>query len=657
MVRYLVITTAIIGSFLSSPAVAQDAELKEMLGLSLEELTVYVASKRNEAITDAPGIVTVITKDDMEHYGANTLFDVIQRVPNIDINRVSLTPTGGSPTIRGQSPTGVSNRLLHLIDGRPFRESQLGGWNLPLYRAFPLEMIERIEVIRGPGSVLYGSNAFSGVINIVTKKPDRIENQGTYLSATYGSFNTKITENTYRAYNEDHDFSMSAAFKFLDSAGWDYALTDINGVSDSQRLAKDGWSGYLRNEYKNLTINAYKAQVETNTQGLLPSWPFGIHKIEREFLDIGYVQPISGDWKASFNITYNGFENHATDGTAMLADKNNFHDILYEVSVSGSLWDELNIVAGATFDDRRGTLKIGSSPFDETVEGFYVQADYKPADWVKLIGGLQFNRPESREVAAISPRLGAIVHFTPEFGGKLLYGEAFRSAVGSETRLNIPGIIGSPDLKSETIQTTEAQIFYHTSEYYGALTLYQSKTFDTIDIGVNPNGPGLTFFNGGKENHKGVELEGKAFLTDEFEIQGSFTYQAGENLTTGSNDISHQPHLMFKLGGSYASEDGYSIGIFNTYVDDVSGYRDDAPPIGKPNPPVEPTNLLTANVSVDLNTVFDWPTTMPKTGFSLYADNILDEDIYIQSATNGLNANTLPAHSGRAIYGRLSMRF
>lgn len=131
----------------------------------------------------------------------------------------------------------------------------------------------------------------------------------------------------------------------------------------------------------------------------------------------------------------------------------------------------------------------------------------------------------------------------------------------------------------------------------------------------------------------------------------------GKESLTGITDVSSAPHLMFKLGGSYVWDNGITLGIFNQYIADTVKYNTQSPPTAKPNPSVENTSLLTANVSVDLNRLFNLSDAVPKATFTLYGDNLLDEDIWFTAISDNLAVNTIPGYSGRAIYGRLSMAF
>ena len=143
--------------------------------LSLEELMemeVTTASKSPERQLDAPAIVEVLTKDELNRFGGTTLKDLLIRIPGLTAVSGYFTDRSmiGFPGDALQAPT--SRHVLLLINGRPVREVQEGGIKTAMLEAFPVDAIERIEVVKGPGSVLYGSEAFAGVINVITTTPE-----------------------------------------------------------------------------------------------------------------------------------------------------------------------------------------------------------------------------------------------------------------------------------------------------------------------------------------------------------------------------------------------------------------------------------------------------------------------------------------------------
>ena len=118
----------------------------------------------------APGATTVITAEEIERSGAANIYEVLRGVPGVDVR---YTPMGGHIAIRGTGSSPFTERVLLLVDGSPINSPDKGGFpGHPNFRGFfPLDRIQRVEIVKGPISVVYGANAFSGVINIVTRQP------------------------------------------------------------------------------------------------------------------------------------------------------------------------------------------------------------------------------------------------------------------------------------------------------------------------------------------------------------------------------------------------------------------------------------------------------------------------------------------------------
>src|SRR5205814_1297045 len=111
----------------------------------------------------------------------------------------------------------TNSHVLFLLNGRPVRESVYGGLDIPFLLAFPVETIERVEVVRGPGSVLYGSNAFTGIINVITKAATKSEGQ---VQAGYGSFET--TKLGASGGTNGADFNINGGVNHYKTHGWKF---------------------------------------------------------------------------------------------------------------------------------------------------------------------------------------------------------------------------------------------------------------------------------------------------------------------------------------------------------------------------------------------------------------------------------------------------
>ena len=148
------------------------------------EEQVVTASARTSSETRAPASLTVITEDEIRMSGAATVPEILRRVPGVDV--AEMNPSDTNISFRGFNRR-LANKVLVLVDGRSVYEDFLGGTFWPLIDV-AVPDIQRIEVIRGPGSALYGANAFSGVINIITKSGEG--NTGVRLFGQGGTQNT-----------------------------------------------------------------------------------------------------------------------------------------------------------------------------------------------------------------------------------------------------------------------------------------------------------------------------------------------------------------------------------------------------------------------------------------------------------------------------------
>ena len=625
------------------PAYAQNERLKELLLLDIEDLlTVSVASKREESVRDAPGIINVITQDDIKRYGANTIQDLLARVPNLYIAGSSFFPDN-VPSIRGQTLTHIDNHILTLLDGRPIRESFVGGINYSVYNAFPLSAVEKIEIIRGPGSVLYGTNAFAGVINIITKKGLNRENAA---QVTYGSFGTKQIETT--GYYDYAGASIYGAVKLHDNDGWDFTFTDVNNVHDTGEYGQHYHGVMVKADYHGFSFSGFKAQEKSEVLSTSFTFPFVNTTLIREMYNLGYQHEINKNWKLDFNITNNRFQ--LSDETDNTRRKN--IDYLYEVTIAGSVTDKINLVAGGTYDNRSGSFKSDVPSYGDYLIGLYGQADYRITDWLKLVAGMQMNKPEDIK-KDFSPRLGAILNFKNHWGVKLLYGEAFRSGNGTEKNSSAVFLFGNSNLKPEKIETIDAQIFYDNNKYSASLTYYQSTIKDTI-VRASLGGGKLQFQNGGEIDFHGIEFESSAQITNRFNVNGSVSYQVGED-NNGTPDIGFIPNFMAKIGADYEFDNGIVLGIHNAYYGEPASTKTFNPSVASLNPSESSHMYMTMNIHGNLGQLSGY-NALDHVEFSLYGENLLNEDVNYTEVIRKIE-NTVPQRAGRAMYGTISIKF
>lgn len=220
-----------------------------MLSPNITVAITSIASASQKTITTAPGIVSVITHEEILNSGARNLNDLLNFVPGF----VSASEIHNTTGYIARGLWSMEGKLLIMIDGIPVNNLQLGS---PIFAGqFIVDNIERIEIIRGPGSAIYGGNAELGVINIITRGPD---NKGGTITATYGllshGFGEEMGSISYGNRFKDLGVSFSGTFgentlsdkTAYDNQGQAYPMKDNSG----QKI----WSGNLGITYKDFSL-------------------------------------------------------------------------------------------------------------------------------------------------------------------------------------------------------------------------------------------------------------------------------------------------------------------------------------------------------------------------------------------------------------------
>src|SRR5687767_9575479 len=209
-----------------APPKAATIDLTTMDLESLLNIRVVTASKFAEDLGDAPGVMSVVTQDELRRFSGTTLREVLERVSGLASSTAYFTDRS-MIAARGDQTKINGGHVLFLINGRPTREVLEGGLVSDLLESFPVNALERIEIIKGPGSVLYGSNAFSAVVNLITARARgngfsisgapgtsgarRTSAEGTFACGSLGivaagQFHAKPTWNTtYRFFDPTYD--------------------------------------------------------------------------------------------------------------------------------------------------------------------------------------------------------------------------------------------------------------------------------------------------------------------------------------------------------------------------------------------------------------------------------------------------------------------
>jgi outer membrane receptor for ferrienterochelin and colicins len=658
------------GVLLLSSARADSTE-SSPLSLPLEELTkvqVVTASKTKEDVQDSPGIVEVITQDDIQRLGAISVADVLDHATSLFSLGTAVNPMG-LVSMRGDvAESSYMPRVLMLLDGRPFRDSLNGGVDAPLLFAMPLLRILRIEVVRGPGSVLYGTNAYIGVINIITRDA---KDQNIVAQAEYGSYNTRYGEVAIG--REVGDLKITAGGTVQATQGWNFNLVDEDGVQDSIPLGSFDGGGDINLEYHGLTLHNYVGFVNQSSVGEEPVWviPNVQANMLRWISDLGYTRQLAKDWKGSFNLTYNmmrlsGF--YPGDPAAQDQVDERSDDFLIETTHDIHLSNVVDLTVGGDIDVQTGKLTIGSltsqgQPFNllagpnpdplvavpfyqRALYELYAQSEFHINDDLKFIAGGQLNKVPNLDVDLV-PRLGALLSLESGFGSKLLFGQAYRNATGAENYIDEPGLLlGNNALKPETITTFEVQTSYQKKSYNVALTYFHSHQDNVISRTFPPPVPKT--INEGTITSEGLELEGHGTPIRILTLTGGMTYEwlsathrvPGGSEATFSNP-SGMPLSQVKLGATVAPCDALRFSLFDNFFGRFGNINANDPDA---NPPVRSFHDVSLNLEYQATKAF-------KVNFS--AKNILSEPIYYPEVLRHV-INSIPGAPPIVFYGGIT---
>lgn len=641
--------------------------VSRLKAMSLEEiLQVEVVSKKKEDKNMAAGIVSVVTRDEINRYGGNTLADVLNRVTSVYMLSTYIW-SNSTAAVRGDALTHVNNHTLVLINGRPIRDSAYGGLNETMFRDFPIHHIEQIEVIRGPGSVLYGSNAFTGVVNVVTKKHQ--ENSFT-LRGRYGSFNTGQAESEFAWKNDEA--AITGAVRYRGSDGWLSSAIDEKLQSTNFRNNGEDISASLWGEWRNFNFNLFVVNNQHNHWGSVPIGSGQPIENRKFFLDTGYKHQFADNWLATFNLAYTHFTQNydlPVSGIPYLTDLYEDNILLEQTNYFNLLDDKLNITLGGLIIWEDGGVKQASNPntlepYSQLRASIYGEVSYPILDNLKLTLGGQYHYYDNlkqppkgvldngKPITGLVGRAGLVYEITPEFGAKLLYNQAYRAPSAGELGANSSLVLGNRNIQPELVETVDAQIFYHTRDYQASITAFRSEVRNLIVRVPVPNTdpPRLQYNNAGSATFEGLEFEADVKLTERLSWKGSYTFQTNSK-ENGQNNATQLPNHMAKIGLSFDATPNLQISAFDTYFSAAKV----VPTSLAVNPPVDSYHNISINTNYRLDHLLGFSSAKHIT-FSFYIDNLLDEKFYYPEFNRKI-VNTLPASPGRSLFGEIAINF
>ena len=517
--------------------------IQYLQGLSLEELMdipINVAAKHTASLRETPGIVTVITADEIAKSGARDLIDVLRTVPGFDFGSDVTNIVGAG--VRGT--WAHEGGLLLLIDGIEMNERAYGTTQFGQH--YPLTHIQRIEIMRGAGSVIYGGMAKLGVINIITKSAEDLA--GVHLAGSYGKMSNAVGHQNINLLAGDVIDDLKVSLLATKGTGQrsDRIYTDIFGqqfdMSTTNRTDPQMINFGVR--YKGLSfrmlLDTYTTDNRDSLTNINPTRPQNFKSYN---YDLRYQENLNPQLKLNVNLNYSQqrpWESLSYIGgyypSSRSADR-----YVGSANLQQQFSENLHLIAGIEYRQEKLTnFGIDSNAYaDSHNQTLFVESLYK-GDWGNLTLGARYDE-FSQFGSNLAPRLG----FTRVFGDfhvKALYSHAFRAPIGLNTLLN-------PKLRPELTRNAEFSIGYNINKnMLLTANMFNLNSKDMIVYGVSPVASSLeeqNYYNAAKSGTRGVEVEARwkdtwGYVTANYSyyrvIQDSLNDFKALNYQTGKSD-------------------------------------------------------------------------------------------------------------------------
>ncbi len=525
--------------------------------MDIEVPVVYGASKFEQKITEAPSSITVVYQEEIKRYGYRTLADVLESVQGFQVSNDRNYSFLGT---RGINLGDFNSRILLMVDGHRVNNDLNDAAAIGNDFILDIDMAERVEIIRGPFAVLYGNNAFFGVINVVTRRGAQLN--GFELSGEYGSYDSYKGRLSYgKAFTNGLELVLSGSF--YDSHGADqlyYRAFDTKAQNHGVASGLDGETvgnlfGSLR--YKDLTLETAYVHREKDNPTAQFFTRFNDYRLqtmnEQGYVNLRYAHEFTDIVDVSAQVYYDqndfniGYPFGSTPNISFFKEVQHGQWWGTDVELNKKVFDKHMLTLGGEFrDDFYQSDRVfdptSGQNFTDAIQsrisyGIFGQADIAIRNNLHLNAGVRYDQYGNFD-PAWDPRAALIYSPFEKSTFKAIYGTAFRAPNFLE--LSDPRF---QDISPEKISTYELVYEQGIAKYLRSsvsgyfnemrnLIVFQNGSFQNINV----NAEGLEF---ALEGVWGAGLRGRA----------SYTLQHAHDLSSPA-DLPDSPEQLFKFNVS-----------------------------------------------------------------------------------------------------------
>ncbi len=595
---------------------------------------------KNNVIAD----VTTISSEEIERAGSSSLPELLQRQPGIEISNLGGPGKASTIGIRGTSST----HTIVLVDGIRLSAATTG---FSAIEHIPLSQIEKIEIVRGPASSLYGQDAIGGVIQIFTKKG--VDGFKPYVDIGYGSYNTSNFKSGVRAGNNQTTYAIN--FAAMNTDGFSAFVPNPANAANSKNLDKDGYKNYslssslshkINQDYEidlQYFLSKGKNQFDNSFANLSPLFHGNYrNEIKLETYAANIKGQINKIWQSSIKLS------QSTDKYLDL-QKNNLVTFLDEDGVNDlykTTHDQLSWQNNIALP--RGSITLLYDFLKQRIKTTDLYEKTQRTNHGVMVGysliedkhNFQTNFRKDFNSAyddAITGNIGYAYSINSNWTVSSSYGTAFVSpSFNFLYSLSSPWAFGNPNLKPEKSKNIEGSVRYRDDSGSMSLTMFQNKIDDLI-IYDGDNAVQFSRTNTRNINEaliKGFTISGDQFF-GHFQIKGSATGQSAKNEDTDK----YLPRRASLIGNISLN---YFIGHWNIGVEETfSGNRFD-----------NAKNTVNLSGYALTNLVADYKIN-DKLKLNLRLNNVFDKDYSLAAEGSALKYQT----PGRSLFTSLRYDF
>jgi iron complex outermembrane receptor protein len=537
---------------------------------------VVTATRTEQRMQRVPANVTVIDEEDIKNSNAKNLTDLLRNEEGIVVRDLLGNGKRAEVDLRGFGETASSNTLV-LVDGRRVNEIDLSGVD---WKQIPLEQIERVEIVRGTGTVLYGDNAAGGVVNIITKVPSEKLQVATGISA--GSYGHNKEEVSISGGHENIAASLFASYE--DTNGYrdnnDFMARDFGGriVFDASESLGFNLSGSYHSDNYGQPGAISEAQLDDDREAA--RFPFDDAEIVDQYLKLGVELDLerSGNIVTDFSWRERESESEFVEYTSAEERETKTWAIAPRYTWRGELFSRSNtLIAGVDlYRSEQDLVRFSGTPLvpsglgkvERDSRGFYLNDEFSLLENLILSVGARHERvshdiKQEDLTGSYAPLDDTVTEKENAYslGLTLLYGDesAIFSRVNRSLRFPLADellvsdfvageIRVNPDLKPQAGNHYEVGVrHYVTSDVQARVTLFRAEIEDEIFLNRFPS---FSNENHPQTLHEGVEVGTTADLLKNLTLCGNYTYTKAtfEKDPFKNNDIPAVPRHKANLG-------------------------------------------------------------------------------------------------------------